>query len=247
MPGLINRMTRCPLPLAASEVTSCVSGYALGLTASLTYANPEAQPFEGLFVYPLDECTTVVGFEAAVARRAVTVQIKAKTKIDDCCFDCCSLPDGRAHGGGGKRLWGILVNVGKKSRERGYGGGRERPPVVCRGIERACVEKLSLGTSGALVLLTVSDKCGGLTHFGKLRCLIQGWGGCRRAGEEHFVWLRCSTSSRCACLSVQGGSCWMRTWRGSFSWQTWARFLPCKACPSSSAPPLSCRRCPVGP
>ncbi|NXG40309.1 VW5B1 protein, partial [Dromaius novaehollandiae] len=89
MPGLINRMTRCPLPLAASEVTSCVSGYALGLTASLTYANPEAQPFEGksrrLFVYPLDECTMVVGFEAAVARRAVTVQIKAKAKIDDCC------------------------------------------------------------------------------------------------------------------------------------------------------------------
>ncbi|NXE54246.1 VW5B1 protein, partial [Casuarius casuarius] len=96
MPGLINRTTRCPLPLAASEVTSCVSGYALGLTASLTYANPEAQPFEGksrrgvtfpargLFVYPLDECTTVVGFEAAVARRAVTVQIKAKAKIDDC-------------------------------------------------------------------------------------------------------------------------------------------------------------------
>uniref|UniRef100_A0A8C0EWM1 von Willebrand factor A domain containing 5B1 n=1 Tax=Bubo bubo TaxID=30461 RepID=A0A8C0EWM1_BUBBB len=83
MPGLINRTTRSPLPLTASEVTSCVSGYAFGMTALLTYRNPEAQTFEGLFVYPLDECTTVVGFEAAVSRRAVTVQIKDKAKIDD--------------------------------------------------------------------------------------------------------------------------------------------------------------------
>ncbi|NWH64031.1 VW5B1 protein, partial [Geococcyx californianus] len=99
MPGLINRTTCSPLPLSASEVTSCVSGYAFGMTALLTYRNPEAQAFEGkqvlgvaehrifwpsgLFVYPLDECTTVVGFEAAVSRRAVTVQIKDKAKIDD--------------------------------------------------------------------------------------------------------------------------------------------------------------------
>nr|XP_009680936.1 PREDICTED: von Willebrand factor A domain-containing protein 5B1 [Struthio camelus australis] len=102
MPGLINRTTRSPLPLTASEVKSCVSGYAFGMTASLTYGNPETQPFEGLFVYPLDECTTVVGFEAAVARRAVTVQIKDKAKIDDCYFNCCSLLDGRAHSGSGR-------------------------------------------------------------------------------------------------------------------------------------------------
>uniref|UniRef100_A0A8C3JZB0 von Willebrand factor A domain containing 5B1 n=1 Tax=Calidris pygmaea TaxID=425635 RepID=A0A8C3JZB0_9CHAR len=87
MPGLINRTTRSPLPLTASEVTSCVSGYAFGMTALLTYRNPEAQAFEGLFVYPLDECTTVVGFEAAVSRRAVTVQIKDKAKIDDTYFN----------------------------------------------------------------------------------------------------------------------------------------------------------------
>ncbi|NXV78908.1 VW5B1 protein, partial [Atlantisia rogersi] len=90
MPGLINRVTLSPLPLSASEVTSCVSGYAFGMTALLTYRNPEAQAFEGntfwltgLFVYPLDECTTVVGFEAAVSKHAVTVQIKDKAKIDD--------------------------------------------------------------------------------------------------------------------------------------------------------------------
>nr|XP_010310726.1 PREDICTED: von Willebrand factor A domain-containing protein 5B1 [Balearica regulorum gibbericeps] len=101
MPGLINRTTRSPLPLSASEVTSCVSGYAFGMTALLTYRNSEAQAFEGLFVYPLDECTTVVGFEAAVSRRAVTVQIKDKAKIDDTYFDGCSLPDGRARDGSG--------------------------------------------------------------------------------------------------------------------------------------------------
>ncbi|KFP31285.1 von Willebrand factor A domain-containing protein 5B1, partial [Colius striatus] len=95
MPGLINLRTLSPLPLGASEVTSCVSGYAFGMTALLTYHNPEAQAFEGkfqrviapsargLFVYPLDESTTVVGFEAAVSHRAVTVQIKDKAKIDD--------------------------------------------------------------------------------------------------------------------------------------------------------------------
>uniref|UniRef100_A0A8C0IC71 von Willebrand factor A domain containing 5B1 n=1 Tax=Bubo bubo TaxID=30461 RepID=A0A8C0IC71_BUBBB len=49
MPGLINRTTRSPLPLTASEVTSCVSGYAFGMTALLTYRNPEAQTFEGKF------------------------------------------------------------------------------------------------------------------------------------------------------------------------------------------------------
>lgn len=36
----------------------------------------------GLFVYPLDEYTTVIGFEAVVADRVVTVQIKDKAKMD---------------------------------------------------------------------------------------------------------------------------------------------------------------------
>ncbi|XP_053865303.1 von Willebrand factor A domain-containing protein 5B1 [Malaclemys terrapin pileata] len=102
MPGLINRTSSSPLPLTASEVTSCVSGYAFGMTASLTYGNPEAHPFEGLFVYPLDEYTTVVGFEAVVSRRAVTVQIKDKAKIDDCYLNCGSLPNVRAQDGSGR-------------------------------------------------------------------------------------------------------------------------------------------------
>ncbi|NWS19855.1 VW5B1 protein, partial [Pachyramphus minor] len=98
MPGLINWATLSPLPLTASEVTSCVSGYAFGMTALLTYHNPSPQALEGkevvgvaknlswlagVFVFPLDEGTAVVGFEAAVSRRVVTVQIKDKAKIDD--------------------------------------------------------------------------------------------------------------------------------------------------------------------
>lgn len=47
MPGLLNRLTGAALPLTASDVTSFVSGYALGLSASLTYGNLEAQPFQG--------------------------------------------------------------------------------------------------------------------------------------------------------------------------------------------------------
>ncbi|XP_045715182.1 von Willebrand factor A domain-containing protein 5B1 [Phyllostomus hastatus] len=82
MPGLLNQTTGATLPLTASDVTSFVSGYALGLTASLTYGNLESQPFQGLFVYPLDEYTTVIGFEAVIADRVVTVQIKDKAKMD---------------------------------------------------------------------------------------------------------------------------------------------------------------------
>ncbi|XP_052572459.1 von Willebrand factor A domain-containing protein 5B1 isoform X1 [Peromyscus californicus insignis] len=82
MPGLLNRATGAALPLTASDVTTYVSGYALGLTASLTYGNLEAQPFQGLFVYPMDEYTTVVGFEAVIADRVVTIQIKDKAKLD---------------------------------------------------------------------------------------------------------------------------------------------------------------------
>ncbi|KFO93995.1 von Willebrand factor A domain-containing protein 5B1, partial [Buceros rhinoceros silvestris] len=97
MPGLMNWTTHSPLPLTASEVTSCVSGYAFGMTALLTYRNPEAQAC--LFVYPLDERTTVVGFEAAVSRRVVTVQIRDKAKIDDAYFEGCS---GRARDRSGR-------------------------------------------------------------------------------------------------------------------------------------------------
>ncbi|XP_034280137.1 von Willebrand factor A domain-containing protein 5B1 isoform X2 [Pantherophis guttatus] len=97
MPGLVNWTTSTVLPLAASEVTSCVSGYAFGMTACLSYRNSENHPFEGLFVYPLDEYTTVVGFEAVISERVVTVQIKDKARIEESCFSNGRPPDEEGH------------------------------------------------------------------------------------------------------------------------------------------------------
>ncbi|OCT71092.1 von Willebrand factor A domain-containing protein 5B1 [Xenopus laevis] len=101
MPGLLNRITGAPLPLTAAEISSCVSGYALGMTAALTYTNLESQPVEALFVYPLNEHTVVVGFEAVICRRIVTVQIKDKAKMDESYYDSCS---GRFPEGNGRIL-----------------------------------------------------------------------------------------------------------------------------------------------
>lgn len=49
-----------------------VPGHSVMLSPALT----------GLFVYPLDEYTTVIGFEAVIADRVVTVQIKDKAKME---------------------------------------------------------------------------------------------------------------------------------------------------------------------
>lgn len=60
-------------------------------------------------MYPLDEYTTVVGFEAVVSRRAVTVQIKDKSKMDDSYFDCSNVSNGRTPDGSGKEGLSVLV------------------------------------------------------------------------------------------------------------------------------------------
>ncbi|XP_053545827.1 von Willebrand factor A domain-containing protein 5B1 [Bombina bombina] len=104
MPGLLNRITGAPLPLTAAEISACVSGYALGMTASLTYSNPDTQAIEALFVYPLNEHTVVVGFEAVICRRIVTVQIKDKAKMDESYYDYCSMASGRFPEGNGRIL-----------------------------------------------------------------------------------------------------------------------------------------------
>ncbi|XP_036389932.1 von Willebrand factor A domain-containing protein 5B1 [Megalops cyprinoides] len=101
MPGLINKGKRSALPLSISEITSCVRGYTLAMTASMTYNNIEDHPIEGIFIYPLDECSTVVGFEAMISSQIVTVQIKDKAKIDDCYFDCCTVANGAFQSGSG--------------------------------------------------------------------------------------------------------------------------------------------------
>lgn len=47
MPGLINKENRSALPLSVSDITSCVRGYTLAMTASLTYENIEDHAIEG--------------------------------------------------------------------------------------------------------------------------------------------------------------------------------------------------------
>ncbi|XP_072888600.1 von Willebrand factor A domain-containing protein 5B1 [Hemitrygon akajei] len=101
MPGLINPENGQNLLLSSSKVSSCMTGYTLGMCASLTYTNMEDHPVEGLFIYPVDEFTTVVGFEATVSGRIVTLQIKDKAKLDDCYFDCSNTSSGTFQNGNG--------------------------------------------------------------------------------------------------------------------------------------------------
>lgn len=70
-------------------------------------------------MYPLDEGTTVVGFEAAMSQRTVTVQIKDKAKMDETYFNSCSLPPGRAGDGSGEGVEGVF-----REKRRGRGLGR---------------------------------------------------------------------------------------------------------------------------
>uniref|UniRef100_W5K1S3 von Willebrand factor A domain containing 5B2 n=1 Tax=Astyanax mexicanus TaxID=7994 RepID=W5K1S3_ASTMX len=89
MPGLRNRATWAPLLLKSSRITSCANGCSLGITAHLTYANTEPEPVEGVFVYPLGEHEVVVGFEALVSSRLLSVELQSRGKLEECCLDCC--------------------------------------------------------------------------------------------------------------------------------------------------------------
>ncbi|KAM4562255.1 von Willebrand factor A domain-containing protein 5B1 isoform 1-T1 [Odontesthes bonariensis] len=101
MPGLINKENRCALPLSVSDITSCVRGYTLALTASMTYENIEDHAIEGIFIYPLEENSIVVGFEAMISSQIITLQIKDKAKIDDCYLESCNTINGAPQSGSG--------------------------------------------------------------------------------------------------------------------------------------------------
>lgn len=45
----------------------------------------------GLFVYPLDEHTAVISFEAVIADRVITVQIKDKAKMESGHFNATGI------------------------------------------------------------------------------------------------------------------------------------------------------------
>ncbi|XP_056279281.1 von Willebrand factor A domain-containing protein 5B1 [Pseudoliparis swirei] len=101
MPGLINKENRSALPLSVSDITSCVMGYTLAMTASMTYENIEDHAIEGIFIYPLEENSIVVGFESMISSQIITLQIKDKAKIDECYVDCCKTSNGALQSGSG--------------------------------------------------------------------------------------------------------------------------------------------------
>ncbi|XP_073326928.1 von Willebrand factor A domain-containing protein 5B1 [Pagrus major] len=101
MPGLINKENRGALPLSVSDITSCVRGYTLAMTASMTYENIEDHAIEGIFIYPLEENSIVVGFESMISSQIITLQIKDKAKIEDCYLDYCNTSNGALQSGSG--------------------------------------------------------------------------------------------------------------------------------------------------
>lgn len=104
----------------------------------------------------------MVGFEAATSRRTVTVQIKDKAKIDDTCFDSCSLPPGRAADGSGEGVEGVLGSVGRKGGEGESGGDRGWLAGVCCGTKGA--------PFGRLRGCGARAKSVSLIHLGKHHC-----------------------------------------------------------------------------
>jgi len=85
MPGLYCPSSWTPLPLTDSWVRACANGPCLSLRARLTYHNPQPQPVEGVFVYPLAEAEVVSGFEAEAAGRRVSFQLQSRRRSQAAC------------------------------------------------------------------------------------------------------------------------------------------------------------------
>uniref|UniRef100_A0A6I8NF36 von Willebrand factor A domain containing 5B2 n=1 Tax=Ornithorhynchus anatinus TaxID=9258 RepID=A0A6I8NF36_ORNAN len=86
MPGLYRPSNWTPLPLLASRVRACANGPCLGLEARLAYRNPESEPVEGVFVYPLAEAEVVSGLEAEVAGGPrVSFELQSRRAEEPCC------------------------------------------------------------------------------------------------------------------------------------------------------------------
>ncbi|XP_007934119.1 von Willebrand factor A domain-containing protein 5B2 [Orycteropus afer afer] len=85
MPGLYCPSSWTPLPLTDSWVRACANGPCLSLRARLTYHNPQSQPVDGVFVYPLAEAEVVSGFEAEAAGRRVSFQLQSRRRSQASC------------------------------------------------------------------------------------------------------------------------------------------------------------------
>nr|XP_038944213.1 von Willebrand factor A domain-containing protein 5B2 isoform X8 [Rattus norvegicus] len=85
MPGLYCPTSWTPLPLTDSCVRAYAKGPCLSLRARLTYHNPQPQPVDGVFVYPLAEAEVVSGFEAEAAGRRVSFQLQSRRRLQAAC------------------------------------------------------------------------------------------------------------------------------------------------------------------
>ncbi|XP_019591341.2 von Willebrand factor A domain-containing protein 5B2 isoform X2 [Rhinolophus sinicus] len=85
MPGLYCPSSWTPLTLTDSWVRACANGPCLSLRARLTYHNPQPQPVDGVFVYPLAEAEVVSGFQAEAAGRRVSFQLQSRRRSQAAC------------------------------------------------------------------------------------------------------------------------------------------------------------------
>ncbi|XP_019628134.1 PREDICTED: von Willebrand factor A domain-containing protein 5B1-like [Branchiostoma belcheri] len=82
MPRLLNWATRTRVPLKSVRISACMMGHSLGMTSSFSYYNDQDYPLEVAFIYPLDNKTTVVGFDAMIAGRTIGVQLRERKELD---------------------------------------------------------------------------------------------------------------------------------------------------------------------
>lgn len=66
------------------------------------FFSPLSSHLLGLFIYPLEENSIVVGFESMISSQIITLQIKDKAKIEDCYLDYSNTSNGALQGGSGK-------------------------------------------------------------------------------------------------------------------------------------------------
>ncbi|KAA8591416.1 hypothetical protein FQN60_002359 [Etheostoma spectabile] len=82
MPGLINKENRTALPLSVSDITSCVRGYTLAMTASMTYENIEDHAIEGHILIDEDLERTVLVVNLGLIPPMETVHILVSTSAE---------------------------------------------------------------------------------------------------------------------------------------------------------------------
>ncbi|KAF3861202.1 hypothetical protein F7725_001457 [Dissostichus mawsoni] len=131
MPGLINKESRGALPLSVCDITSCVRGYTLAMTASMTYENIEDHAIEGIFLYPLEENSIVVLVDEDLERTVLlvhlglippleTVHVLVSTSSELCTLPC-----------GGIRVRSPPACTPRRSSCASSPPDQSRPPPLC--------------------------------------------------------------------------------------------------------------------